>query len=93
MYKTFAKDRAEALRQSARNNSNSSSRGGETEKGLRTTTTAAAATATNVTRLIGMHAARCFLGALSGYEGSGWLAAEGYACTVLPSEVKTKQKN
>lgn len=35
-----------------------------------------------------MHAARCFLRALAGYEGSGWLAAEGYACTVLPIEVR-----
>lgn len=37
--------------------------------------------------VLGMHAARCFLGALSGYQGSGWLAAEEYACAVLPKEV------
>lgn len=39
-------------------------------------------------RFVGMHAARCFLAALSGYSGSGWMAAEEYACSVLPTEVR-----
>lgn len=34
-----------------------------------------------------MHAARCFLAALAGYRGSGWVAAEEYTATVLPAEV------
>lgn len=37
---------------------------------------------------LGIHAARCFLGALLGYQESGWLAAEKYTCTVLPAEVR-----
>lgn len=75
MYKTFAKDSGEAYRQE-RDSSAAGAAGGAT------------AIAATSPKFVGMHAARCFLGALSGYSGSGWLAAEEYACTVLPTEVR-----
>lgn len=69
MYRTFARERAEALRRG-----NKEVRGDRNRDGDRD-------------RFVGMHAARCYLGALSGYEGSGWRAAEEYTCNVLPAEV------
>lgn len=74
MYKTFAKDSGEAYRREQ-----------DSPAAAAATTTVAA---TSSPKFVGMHAARCFLGALGGYSGSGWLAAEEYACTVLPTEVR-----
>ena len=74
MYKSFAKIAAEAWRQ--RGNDQARSGAGAVEVGLISP------------KFAGMHAARCFLGALSVYEGSGWRAAEQYAYTVLPTEVR-----
>lgn len=71
MYKTFAKERMEAFRQAQK------------KEGDGTSTK----TSSVSVKFLGMHATRCFLGALKGYERSGWLAAEEYACTVLPTEV------
>eukprot|EP00752_Nemacystus_decipiens_P016769 g15006.t1 len=53
---------------------------------------ASSASASSSPKFLGMHAARCFLGALTGYSGSGWLAAEEYACTVLPTELRALQR-
>lgn len=78
MYKTFAKDSGEAYR---RDRDSSAS-------GAAAAVTTTTIEATTSPKFVGMHAARCFLGALSGYSGSGWLAAEEYACTVLPTEVR-----
>lgn len=75
MYKTFAKDSGEAYRREQ-----------DSPAAMAATTTTVAATSSP--KFVGMHAARCFLGALGGYSGSGWLAAEEYACTVLPTEVR-----
>ncbi|CBJ30639.1 conserved unknown protein [Ectocarpus siliculosus] len=77
MYKTFAKDSGEAYRQQQQQQQGGS---------------AAAAISIASPKFVGMHAARCFLGSLSGYSGSGWLAAEEYACTVLPTELRALQR-
>lgn len=69
MYRTFARERTEALRRGNKEVIGDRNRDGDRD------------------RFVGMHAARCFLGALSGYEGSGWRAAEEYTCNVLPAEV------
>lgn len=82
MYKTFAKDSGEAYR---REQDSPSAAAATTS----ITTTAAMIAASSSPKFVGMHAARCFLGALDGYSGTGWLAAEEYACTVLPTEVCT----
>lgn len=79
MYKTFAKDTGEAYR---REQDSPAAAAAAT-----TTTVATASASSSSPKFVGMHAARCFLGALAGYSGSGWLAAEEYACTVLPTEV------
>lgn len=80
MYKSFAKTASEAWRQRGNNDQARSEAGagevGSAEAGLISP------------KFAGMHAARCFLGALSVYEGSGWRAAEQYAYTVLPTEVR-----
>lgn len=82
MYKTFAKDSGEAYRQQRQQGGSS----GESAVTTAAGSTSVAAMASP--KYVGMHAARCFLGALSGYSGSGWLAAEEYTCTVLPTEVR-----
>ena len=83
MYKTFAKERVEALRRGDKEATEGSfvarahedkSRGRYREQERE--------------RYFGMHAARCFLAALSGYQGSGWRAAEDYTCNALPTEVR-----
>ncbi|CAN0527107.1 unnamed protein product, partial [Ectocarpus sp. 12 AP-2014] len=78
MYRTFARDSAEAYRQQQQQQQQGGS--------------AAAAIPMASPKFVGMHAARCFLGSLSGYSGSGWLAAEEYACTVLPTELRALQR-
>ena len=82
MYKTFAKDTGEAYRREQDSPAAAAAAAAAT-----TTTVAAASASSSSPKFVGMHAARCFLGALAGYSGSGWLAAEEYACTVLPTEV------
>lgn len=80
MYKSFAKTASEAWRQRG-NNDQARSEAGAGEVGP-------AGAGLISPKFAGMHAARCFLGALSVYEGSGWRAAEQYAYTVLPTEVR-----
>ncbi|CAM9845652.1 unnamed protein product [Hapterophycus canaliculatus] len=94
MYKTFAKDSGEAYRQHRQQRQHH--QGGSSVEVTATTAAPAAAAAAGAAmaspKFVGMHAARCFLGALSGYSGSGWLAAEEYACTVLPTELRALQR-
>ena len=77
MYKSFAKTMAEAWRQRGHDQARSGAEAGAGGGGGLCSP-----------KFAGMHAARCYLGALSVYEGSGWRAAEQYAYTVLPTEVR-----
>ncbi|CAN0441376.1 unnamed protein product, partial [Laminaria digitata] len=81
MYKNFAKTSAEAWRQR-----------GSSDQARPGAGAGAAGTGLISPKFAGMHAARCYLGALSMYEGSGWRAAEQYAYTVLPTELRALQR-
>lgn len=88
MYKTFAAERAERLRRERQQQQHQQQQ--QQEGGGEAAGAAVVVENDDKSTFLGMHAARCFLAALAGYQGSGWLAAEEYTSTVLPTEVDSR---